>query len=361
MKARLSLGRLAGIAVYVHWTFALLVLWIIFSGVRGGSGAVDILWTLLFVFSIFGCVVLHELGHALAARRFGIATHDITLLPIGGVARLDSMPEKPSEELIVAVAGPAVNVFIAALALPFVRALPDATEVEAMSSINGGNFMLMFMTVNITLVLFNLLPAFPMDGGRVLRALLSMRMPRAKATRMAATVGQFCAAGFAILGFMGNPMLVLIAVFIYLGAQSEAAYTETQSALAGHRVRDVLLRHFGTVNADDTVAAAVQALLDGQSRTFLVLEGAAPVGILTRDAIILALSKAGQGSLVRDVMDPDLLILDPEMPLDEAFKLMQKQRKDLMPVLERGELVGALDQENVAEFVMVMSAGGHVA
>jgi len=356
MNSKLSLGRIAGIKLFVHWTFSLLVIYIVYSGIRAGSGVVDILWSLAFILSIFGCVVLHELGHALAARHYGIGTRDITLLPIGGVASLESMPEKPSEELVVALAGPAVNFVIVLLLLPFLHFMPAFTEMEQVTAINANNFLLMFMTVNVVLAFFNLLPAFPMDGGRVLRALLAMRFERAKATRIAATVGQVCALGFVVLGFYGNPFLILIGIFIFLGARSEANYTETKSMLTGYVVRDVLLRQFRTISADDTVNKAVQMLLDGQCRSFLVTDNGHPVGILTREAIIKALSATGDGTLVNGVMDADLHTLHPEMPLEEVFQQMQQHRKELMPVMDGGRLVGALDQENITEFVMVMTA-----
>jgi len=356
MNGKLSLGRVAGIDLFVHWTFSLLLVYIVYAGVSSGSGVVDILWSVAFILSIFGCVVLHELGHALAARRYGIGTRDITLLPIGGVASLESMPEKPSEELVVALAGPAVNFVIVLLLLPFIHLMPAMTEVEQMTAINADNFLLMFMTVNMVLAFFNLLPAFPMDGGRVLRALLAMRLDRAKATRIAARVGQVCAVGFVILGFYGNPFLILIGIFIFLGAQSEANYTQTKFMLTGYRVRDVLLRDFRTIAADGTIALAVRMLLDGQSRTFLVMDGSTPVGILTRDAMIKALSGTGESTLVRDAMDTDLKSLDAAMPLEEAFHHMQQHGKELMPVFSNGMLVGALDPENVTEFVMVMGA-----
>lgn len=356
MNSKLSLGRVFGIRLFVHWTFSLLIIYIIYSGIRAGSDAMAIGWSVLFILSVFGCVVLHELGHALAARRYGIGTRDITLLPIGGVASLESMPEKPSEELVVALAGPTVNLGIVLLLLPFVHLMPEFSEMEQLSSINGGNFLLTFMTVNIVLAVFNLLPAFPMDGGRVLRALLAMRLERAKATRIAATVGQVCALGFVILGLYGNPFMILIGVFIFLGARSEANYTETRSMLSGYKVRDVLLLQFRTIQMADPVVKAVQMLLDGQCRTFLVLDNDVPVGILTREAIIRTLTQSGDSTPVSAAMDSELHTLDPDMPLQDAFQQMQQCGKELMPVMHQGKLIGALDQENITEFVMILTA-----
>lgn len=224
-----NLGRFAGIDVRIHWTFLLLPLYIYFSSLVAGSGVVAASVAVLLLLAIFGCVVLHEYGHALTARQFGIPTRDITLLPIGGVARLERMPRSPLQELAIAVAGPAVNVVIAAglfvaLALPpVVAALPVAVA----------SFLTQLAWVNVALVVFNMLPAFPMDGGRVLRAVLAMVLPYAAATRAAAGVGQVAAIGLALLGlFSGNFVLVLLAGFVFLAARGEVMMVRQQDRAA---------------------------------------------------------------------------------------------------------------------------------
>ncbi len=225
-----NLGKFAGIEVRIHWTFLLLPLYIYFSSLVAGSGAAAASVAVLLILAIFGCVVLHEYGHALTARLFGIPTQDITLLPIGGVARLERMPRSPLQELVIAVAGPAVNVVIASilfvgLALPGVASLLPAAVI---------GFLANLAWVNVALVVFNMLPAFPMDGGRVLRASLALFMPYATATRTAAGVGQIAAVGFAILGlFSGNLMLVLLAAFVFLAARGEAMMVDREQAMGG--------------------------------------------------------------------------------------------------------------------------------
>ncbi len=220
-----ELGSVSGIKLRVHWTFLLLPIWIYFSTIMAGSGIAAAATSVLFVLAIFGCVLLHELGHAMAARQFGIATRDITLLPIGGVASLERIPRKPLQELWIAVAGPLVNVAIATvifLGLSFspISVLPAA-----------GHFLGQLGLVNVVLVLFNMIPAFPMDGGRVLRSFLAMFMDYVQATNIAATVGQVCAVGLALLGlFSGNVMLILVAGFVFLAARAENMFVSGQSS-----------------------------------------------------------------------------------------------------------------------------------
>jgi Zn-dependent protease len=228
MRWSLKVASVAGIEVRIHLTFLLFLAWIWFSyyQVAGLTGAVQ---GVLFILSLFACVLLHEFGHAFAARAFGIATPDITLLPIGGVARLTRIPDKPWQELVVAIAGPLVNVVIAA-ALIFV--VHRSAELEQLQYLESPRVELLskLASVNVMLVLFNLIPAFPMDGGRILRALLAMALPYAQATQIAARIGQGLAILFGIFGLFGNPLLIFIAFFIFAGAQQEAAIARAKES-----------------------------------------------------------------------------------------------------------------------------------
>jgi Zn-dependent protease/predicted transcriptional regulator len=357
MKGSFKLGTIAGIGVFVHWTFSILIAFIIFSNYRAGHSAEQILWSLVFILSIFFTVFLHELGHALAAKRYKIKTKDITLLPIGGLARLESIPEKPKEELVVALAGPAVNIGLAMLTGLFIT-LPDTENLtlQLTSGVNSSNFFLTFFIVNIWLALFNLIPAFPMDGGRVLRAVLSMYMKRNVATNIAARIGQLLAIGFVFLGFYSNPFLIFIGFFIFLGAQAEAAYTQTKSLLEGYTVRDVLMQHYQTIDANQPVSIAVQMLLNGQCKNFMVMENTTPVGTLSRDEIIKALSEHGENESIYAVMNRDVVFLDADSPLEKAFQQIQQHKSSLIPVMSVGRLVGTIDTENILEFLMVKNA-----
>ncbi|MCS6973032.1 MAG: site-2 protease family protein, partial [Cyclobacteriaceae bacterium] len=353
LKYSLSLGRFAGIRVFVHWTFLILIGWIVFINLKQGLGPVDIFWSVLFVLSIFACVTAHELGHALAARRYNIKTHNITLLPIGGVAQLESIPEKPKEELVVALAGPLVNIIIAGALYPFVKLTAPEVEQLNITHLNHFNFLPSLMAVNIWLALFNLIPAFPMDGGRVLRALLSLQMERARATRIAASVGQLLALGFIFFGFFFNPFLIFIGLFIYLGAQGEASVATAQSLLSGYVVADALLREIPVLEAGDTIEHASDRLLATQNRNFLVMKNGEPAGTLSRDEIIRALREGKGSAPVEEAMDAQFIRLDLNEPLEQAWLKLHRAQKSVAPVFQQGRLVGLLDTENISEFLMI--------
>ena len=221
MRSSLKVASIFGIEVRIHLTFLLFLVWIWFSyyQVAGFAGAVQ---GVLFILALFACVLLHEFGHAFAARGFGIETPDITLLPIGGVARLNRIPDKPWQELVVAIAGPLVNVVIAGVLIFVIHTSATLEQLEYLESPRV-ELLAKLASVNVMLVLFNLIPAFPMDGGRVLRALLAMAMPYARATQIAAWIGQGLAVVFAIFGIFGNLLLIFIAFFIFVGAQQEVA------------------------------------------------------------------------------------------------------------------------------------------
>jgi Zn-dependent protease len=358
MKWSLKLGKLLGIDVYVHFTFLLLLVFLGFYYWRATQDVDAALRGVAFIVALFGCVVLHELGHALMARRYGIKTRDITLLPIGGIARLEKMPENPLQELWVALAGPAVNVVIAAVLLVGLAATGGFTPLEEVS-VTGGSFWQRLMVLNLVLVAFNLLPAFPMDGGRVLRALLAMRLGRRRATAIAANVGQGMAILFGILGFFYNPFLIFIGIFVYLGAQAEAGIVEMQSALADLRVRDAMMTRFRTLAAHDTLGKAVEELLAGSQQDFPVVENDQPIGILRRNDLVKALSEGRRDDAVTAGMSRDCETVDEATPLKVAVQSMHARQCATMPVVASGRMVGLLTLENISEMIMVNAAMDH--
>jgi len=358
MKWSLKLGKLLGIDVYLHFTFLLLLTFLGFYYWRASHSIAATLQGVAFIVALFGCVVLHELGHALMARRYGTQTRDITLLPIGGIARLEKMPEKPMQELWVALAGPAVNVVIAAVLLVGLTATGGFTPLEEISA-TGGSFWQRLLLLNLTLVAFNLLPAFPMDGGRVLRALLAMRLGRRRATAIAANVGQGMAILFAIFGFFYNPFLIFIGIFVYLGAQAEAGMVEMQSALAGLRVRDAMMTRYRTLGAQDTLAKAVTELLAGSQQDFPVMKNEQPVGMLRRNDLVKALSEGRRDAVVTEGMCRDWETVDEAASLQGAVETMRARQCATMPVVAGGSMVGLLTLENVTEMIMVNAAMEH--
>lgn len=355
MKGSFKLGKVSGIGIFIHWTFTLLILFIIFMNYKSGQNVTQIIWSVVFILCIFVTVLLHELGHALAAKNYNIKTKDITLLPIGGLARLERLPEKPSEELIVAFAGPLVNITLAFITGIFIT-IPDTSEqlmAELSNGVNANNFFLNFFLVNFWLALFNLIPAFPMDGGRILRALLSFRLQRHVATRISARIGQLLAMGFIIFGFFTSPILVFIGIFVIIGAQVEADYTESKFILKGFKVHDVVMKQYPTIDANDTVKTAVELVLDSQNKNFLITEEGIPVGTLNRDQIIMALSKKGDDEFIYNVMDRNLVYLDSDSLLEKFFELIQLNKSRLMLVMENNKVVGILDVENLMEFLLI--------
>jgi Zn-dependent protease/CBS domain-containing protein len=334
--------RIAGIQLRVHVTFLLLIGWL----ALGSAGAA------IFLLLLFLCVVLHEFGHAFAAKAFGINTPDITLLPIGGVARLERMPEEPIQELIIAAAGPAVNVIIAGcLFLTGGKFVYPPTPGIALHDV--------VLTINVVLLLFNLLPAFPMDGGRVLRALLATRLSYARATQIAASIGQGCAFIFGLLGLMnGNYMLIFIAFFVYIGASQEAALAQMRDVSRRFPVSSAMVREFRSLPETATLEEAVNALLATSQHDFPVVDGAGNVtGILTRHNLIGALRKNDPNIRVGDVMRRDCPTVTTGTRFEDAFRIMQESNCPALPVLDgMKRLVGLLTPENVSELMMVQSA-----
>lgn len=353
MRYSLSIGKIAGITVYLHWTFLILVGWIMMSNLLAGVGWTGTGWSVLFLATIFLCITLHEIGHALMARRFGISTRDITLLPIGGLARMEALPEKPKEELLVALAGPAVNLVIALILWPVIR---TADTQLALSGIGPSNFLPALFAVNVWLAVFNLIPAFPMDGGRVFRAVLAFSTGYVRATRTAAVVGQVLAMIFVFAGFVLNPFLIFIGLFIFLGAQAEAGMVETRFALRDHTVKDVLMHEVPTIDNTASMRDAACRLLNSQNKNFLVLQEGRPVGIITRQDIIATLRTHGEKALVRDAIDTKLEYLTPGTPLEKAWSKMQREHKPMMLVMDEGQIKGAVDEESIEELILIHTA-----
>jgi Zn-dependent protease/predicted transcriptional regulator len=362
MKWSWKIGEFAGIGVYVHATFLLIIAYVVFLHVSAGDTAAGVARGVLFVLAIFGCVVLHEFGHALAAKRYGIKTRDITLLPIGGVARLERMPDDPKQELVVALAGPAVNVVIAAALFVWLSLVATLGSVFEMNFVSG-SFAANLMKVNIWLVVFNLIPAFPMDGGRVLRSLLATRMDYVRATNIAAAIGQAVAFLFVIEGLFGvvglgpNPFLLFIALFVYMGAAQEAGMVQVKSALGGIPVQRAMLREFRSVGPADPLQHAVDLTLAGTQKDFPVVDAERRiVGLLCQDDLLRGLQGGGQNQPVSSVMKTEYQMCHPGEMLERVFMRLQENGAHTVPVTRDGELVGLLTMENIGEMLRIQAA-----
>lgn len=357
MKWSWKIGTFAGIGVYVHTTFFLLIGWIGLSYWLQDGNLVDVVVGVGFILALFACIVLHEYGHALTARRYGIPTRDITLLPIGGVARLERMPDKPIQELWVALAGPAVNLVIAAGLLVWLL-ISSSLEPLAQLSVTSGPFLERLMVVNIFLVGFNLIPAFPMDGGRVLRALLAMRLEYTRATQVAASIGQGLAFVFGFIGLFSNPFLIFIAFFVWIGAAQESRMVQMKAALDGIPVSRVMLTNFDTLSPDNRLGEAVQLVLRSSQQDFPVVEDGRIVGVLTQGDLLRALPTQGEEVPVSMVMRQEFEVADSYEMLDVAFGRLHTCECHTIPVTHDGALVGLVTMDNVGEFLRIQSALG---
>lgn len=356
MKWSFRIATIAGTEVRIHVTFALLLAFVAFQ-----AGSAHALESVLLVCAMFLCVLLHEFGHVLAARRYGIHTPDITLLPIGGVARLERMPRKPSEELVVALCGPLVNVVIAA---GLVLAVGLPTPAMLVDSIGAPTrFLLSLMGWNIMMVLFNMIPAFPMDGGRVLRALLAMFVgDYAKATRWAASIGQAIAvmAGISVIFFgLNNPMLLLIAFFVFIAAGREAQMVEQQESARDLSVLDAMMTDFRTLPHHASLREAVDLLRAGSQHDFPVVdEGGTVIGILPRGELISGLADFGPAHPAHQAMLPTSLFLEPSHQLTEALQQLEQSGLPALPVMDtvHDRLIGLFTAENAGEMMLIRNA-----
>lgn len=356
MKWSWRIGRVAGIDVYVHATFLLLLGWVALKAYSIRQQIGDVVGGLAFIAALFGIIVLHELGHALSARRYGIPTRDITLLPIGGVARLERMPDKPAQELVVALAGPAVNVVIAGILWLVLRSADAMTSLTDFQLV-GGSILKNLLMVNILIAAFNMIPAFPMDGGRVLRAVLAMRMEYVRATKLAATIGQALAFMAGAIGLARmDPFIIFIAIFVFLGAEQEADMVRVKSSLDGIPIQSVMVRDFRALLPGDPLARAVEHVIEGFQQDFPVVDSGQVVGVLTRQRMLTALAKHGDTFLVKDAMERQFATASPIEMAETAFARLDEYGCHSVPVVEEGRLVGLLTAENIGEFLMIRSA-----
>ena len=355
MRWQWKLGRFAGIDVYVHATFILLIGWVAYNYWLQYREWSRVLVGILFIVALFICVILHEYGHALTARKYGIKTRDITLYPIGGVARLERIPDRPIEELWVALAGPAVNLVISVILIAYLLLTNGPGSILNLR-LSEGSFLERLIVVNVTLVLFNLIPAFPMDGGRVLRALLALRLEYTQATQIAAYVGQGFALLFGFIGLFSNPFLVFVALFVWIGAAQEASMVQMRNSLGGIPVTRAMQTDFQLLSPSDTLGRAVELILSGAQQDFPVVENGRVVGILDRDRLISALSQNGQNALVGDGMRQDVPEVDSHDMVESVLMRLQETGAKTLPVTHNGQLVGLITAENITEFLMIRSA-----
>jgi Zn-dependent protease len=348
-----KIGRLWGIDVYIHWMFLLLLAWVADeSGVQRGdySHAAS---AVLFVLAQFLCVLLHEYGHAFAARRYGIGTVDITVTPLGGIARLEAMPTRPVEELVVAIAGPLVNVIIAvALVLGLYaghKGFGNAVRLDT------ANIPISLLYANITLVGFNLIPAFPMDGGRILRAALAAVVPRSTATRIAALIGKIVAVGFVAVGLYPpiNFVLAAIGVFVWTSGSREAAMVEAQAAIEEGPITDAMVREFHALSAGDTLGRAAALTAAGFRHDFPVIDGAGVlVGSLSQADLGAARVARGDFAVVAEVMHGGVPAMEDHATVRDALVAFRVTGSPMLAVYIGANLAGVVTHESLRRYLV---------
>ena len=357
MGGSFKIGRFSGIDVRVHWTFFLLLAFFAFIGYKASGSAVGALTATLVIVVLFLCVLLHEFGHSLVAQRLGLEIHSITLLPLGGVSNLESLPEKPADEVKITLAGPLVNVVLApiffgvGLLLGAVPRMP-ADVFTGIGSV--GQFFFYLGYLNVVLAVFNLIPAFPLDGGRILRALLATRLGAVRATDISSAIGQLFAVAFFLIGLLGgNFLLALIAVFIYFGATGEAQVVRQQEQTRGLSVSDVMgtKPRTETVTPDHTFGQVLDSVIHGYQEDFPVVdESEKLVGMITRDEIMAAAHSPERYSSVRDLMKTNIPTISSQADLfEDGLRILQQSGLRALPVTENGELVGMLTIEDVGQ------------
>jgi stage IV sporulation protein FB len=350
----LNVGRIAGTEIRLHITFLLFLIWIFAASYA--SGGADAAWSgLLFMVLIFACVVAHEFGHIFMARSFGVQTPDVTLLPIGGVARLERIPEDPRQEFLIAIAGPLVNVVIVAGLV-----LLAGAQVTGGFAVENGSVSLTdrLAATNLFLALFNLIPAFPMDGGRILRALLGIRLGFVRATEVAALIGQVVAFVLGFIGLFSSPMLIFIAIFVYLAASAEAHMVSLRAMSRGVPVSAAMMTRFATLRPEESIDQAVQTLLQTSQSDFPVVDAAGrPLGLLSRADIIRTLKDLGPGAAVARAMTSELPAIGSRRCLSEALNILQEKTAPAVAVVEAdGRLAGLISSETLGEMLMVQNA-----
>lgn len=389
MRGSLKLFTWFGIPVHVHWTFGFILMYILWIGFASSLDLISMIWLMGYFIALFGCVLLHEYGHALTARRYGVHTQDIILTPIGGIARLERMPEKPAQEFLVAIAGPMVNVVIAFLLFglgwlifdaekwslfkwflenpPLFSADDESTEDmirEAGIPLSGILFyMPLLLLTNIILVVFNLIPAFPMDGGRIFRSLLAMRIGRVRATQIAAWVGQGIAILFIVAGLTGfghaNITLALIGFFVFITARTENSMVRLDALLRSFTARDLMRPQYTRLMANDWMQTPIGLLQQGLERHFLVFDlDDHLIGVLEEDDILAALKKRDYSAPISQYVQPEVLVVTPDRDLQYVYHLLQQRGYGIVAVAEHDQLLGVVDQVGMQNFLRIQALKG---
>ncbi len=368
MNTAIRIATIWGIPIRLHWTFVLVMGWLVYLGIpdwqyfRGERA----FWMFLSVFVVFFCILLHELGHAYMAKRYGVQTLQIMLSPIGGQAVLERMPKQPRKELLVALAGPIVNLCLAIIASPLLYLIPTdklARLPQFFSNPYGNTFLRLdyderfiigFIVLNFLVAVFNLLPAFPLDGGRILRALLSLRMNKLGATRIATFLGQGFAGVIVIFSVSNyNWLMAVIGLFIFISASMEYRYVKLDSRLNSFSVKDILRARFTKIYRTDPLEETIKNWKEGSEKNFLVFDQQERLrGVLTSPVLMEHRDIVTAQSL-EELISLDYEGVTTSDSLMKIIRLMQEKDYEILPVYENQELVGVVDWNDVEHFIRI--------
>lgn len=358
MRGSFKIMEIRGINVSIHWTFLFLVGWIVLVNTRMGNSVPELAWSLFFLAAVFACIALHELGHALMASRYGIQAKNVVLLPIGGIASIEKFPGNPKQELMISLAGPVVNIAIALLLYPFVSHYPPFWQLQTdVSIVHGHDFLYNLYVVNIALALFNLIPAFPLDGGRVLRALLGFKINYVRATTIAAYVGRIIAIGFIVIGILfSNFILPLIGIFILFSAGMEEYYLRLKSLVQGIKLKELIMYDYNSIQANTTVKDVASVLMNNHSKYFVVMDGAKPIGSINRMEIIKAIAEKNYDETVGNLVRSELTYLDADQPVDTVLEKLADNDERVYPVMEQNQFAGVINFNHIIEYLLIHKA-----
>lgn len=354
MRWSYSAGKIFGINFKIHITFLILLLFIFFVGLHQ-EGLEKAVVAVLFILAVFASVLIHEIGHSLISRRFGKEAKSITLLPIGGVATIEEMPEKPIQEIGVAIIGPFINLAIAGILFLFMGHW-SGISIPHLYPDSAQDFFAGLIGINIILAVFNLIPAFPMDGGRVLRGFLAMWLDYPRATSVAVYIGQGIALLFIFFGIFFNWWLAIIGVFLYIGAGSENQEVMLRTMLRRVIVADAMSTDMRSVRPDDSLAKALELAYHGFQDDFPVIDNRGIQGILTREKLLQSIHDIGTDVSISEIMEKDFDIVSPRMKLDDIYQRFRSSDKSAAAVMENNRLVGMISMNGISRYLMIRSA-----
>lgn len=352
---KIRLLTVMGVRINIHWTFLLLIAWILIMQAVSRASIGQTIWALIAIASIFACVVLHELGHALTASHYHIRTRDITLYPIGGIATMEKLPAKPLEEIFISMAGPLVNLVIAAVLLPFIPDyVPFWKTAGVIDNVHAGNFVLYLHSINMILALFNLIPAFPMDGGRVLRGILGLFMQDDSPTYIAILTGRIIATLFILIGlFSFNLILPVIGLLIVFADAGEEQLVYLRTAVKGIPLKELAVRDYATLQDDLTIQEVAAEWLPAHHQYFAITGKQGLVGVITRSILLQALAAGKYNETIGSLVTASPEILQGERSGDSIIDKLLLQDNAVYPVRSDNQLTGILSLDSIIEYLLI--------